>query len=182
MIREYFLFRDVEHSGISSTPRIDSARFRNFGNSVQVQLQAIPSDSGITVVYMYTKLSHVYNRSDSGIGIAGNWKEFPGIPRNSVQFRFSLIPEFRFGIAFRPHPHVRLCACRLFIGISKQFRKGIPELKSLGIRRNSLEFRGIPSTCEIAVPYMYTKLSHVYNRSDSGFIQCRNSRPESDHH
>jgi hypothetical protein len=94
---------------------------------------------------MYTKLSDVYNRSDSGIGIAGNRKEFRGIPSNSVRFRFSLIPEFRSGIAFRPHPHVRLCLCRLFIGISKQFRNGIPESESLGIGSNSREFRGIPS-------------------------------------
>jgi hypothetical protein len=119
-----------------------------------------------TPSYHMSTIDPILERN-SGIGIAGNWKELPGIPRNSVQFR--PIPELQY-LTCTPSYHTSII-------------DPIPERNSgIGIAGNRKEFRPIPSDSGIAVPYMYTKLSHVYNRSDSGFIQFRNSRPESDHH
>ncbi len=77
----------------------------------------IPSNSGIPI-YMDDRqaisLKHASNsrkefrnciETESVPGIP----EFIGIPSNSHQFRFYLIPEFRGGIAFCLHPHYRLC-------------------------------------------------------------------------
>jgi hypothetical protein len=91
--REYILFRDVEHSGISSAPGTSSIQFRELDHH--------------SISQIYSSLTE--------------FRQIPGIPKsdgileNSVQSSLDSIP----GITSRPHPHAYCSDRRLVAGISK---------------------------------------------------------------
>ncbi len=89
------------------------------------EFHPIPSDSGIRVPDIYIKLSQVSKRSDSGtefmrIESRWNWKDFPGIPSDSVQFlSIPPRPNSRNSVAkLHPYPHPHILTLTLTLSYS----------------------------------------------------------------
>ena len=128
ILGEYILFRDVEHSGIDSAPGINSTDSGTASNS-------IPLNSGIGSI----NSAEFRNPFQRFLAIPCN-SATAGIDSDSVQFR-NCWNRFRFqnsSLTFVFH-------LTLTFGICERFRNGIPPPEKDGIRRNSAEYRVIPS-------------------------------------
>jgi len=114
-LREYILFRDVEHCGISSLKRNQSHRLQNRF----YQVRPIPYDSGIKYAlrccHCYTLSLHPIPECDSVMrlpvshrcGIRPNRTEFQGIPELNMHYLIFIATSYHFIRFWSPMTGIR---------------------------------------------------------------------------